>query len=399
MSTTARTSISAAPASAPRKAVAVRHPWTLGFDGTMFGIAAVLAGFGLLMILSASSLGADATFGDAFHYVTRQVVGLCLGAGCALVILRTPWTWIRRGSWPVYLFTLALLIAVMSPLGHSAKGATRWIALGPINLQPSELSKIALIVILADFLANNRGRLKDFVGVVLPGAGLLAPLALLVIFQKDFGTTVILLGLTGVLFFVAGLQWRYVFAGVGGAAGLLALLVLIEPYRIRRLVSFVDPFADPDGAGYQVVQGWIALATGGAFGTGLASGVAQRGFLPEPHTDFISAVIGEELGAIGFCLVIALQIGLVWRAATIARRAPDLYGLLIAIGIGAMFGAQALINLGVVGGMMPAKGLVLPFLSYGASAAVVHTACVGLLIRVGMEGARERASAPVAKES
>ncbi len=365
--------------------------WTAGLDVPLLANAVVLAGFGLLMILSASSLSADATFGDAFHYVSRQLVGLGLGLVVATAVVLTPWRFVRRSAWPAYLVTLALLVAVMTPLGHSAKGATRWIDVGPFNVQPSELSKVALVLILADFLANNRGRLKDFIGVVLPGLGLLAPLVFFVVLQKDFGTTVILVGLTGVAFFVAGLQWRYVFAGAGGATGLLALLVVIEPYRIKRLVSFLDPFADADGGGYQVVQGWIALATGGGWGAGLGSGVAQRGFLPEAHTDFISAVVGEELGVLGFVLVVALQIGLVWRASVIARRAADLYGLLAAQGIGAMFGAQAIINLGVVGGMLPAKGLVLPFLSYGASAAVVHTACVGLLLRISMEQAPVKA--------
>ncbi len=370
--------------------------WTQGLDLPLLCVAVALAGFGLLMILSASSLSADATFGDAFHYVTRQLVGLALGAALAFVVVVSPWRLVRRAAWPSYLATLALLFAVMTPLGHSAKGATRWIDVGPFNVQPSELSKVALVLILADFLANNRGRLKDVVGVVLPGLGLLAPLVFFVVLQKDFGTTVILLGLTGVLFFVAGLQWRWVFAGIGSAAGLLALLVAIEPYRIKRLVSFLDPFADADGGGYQVVQGWIALATGGAWGAGLGSGVAQRGFLPEAHTDFISAVVGEELGVLGFVFVVLLQIGLVARASAIARRSADLFGLFAALGIGTMFGAQAIINLGVVGGMLPAKGLVLPFLSYGASAAVVHTGCVGLLLRISMEQAPAKAppSAP-----
>lgn len=365
--------------------------WTNGLDTPLLAIAAGLAGFGLLMILSASSLSADAQFGDAFHYVTRQVVGLSLGAVLALGTVLLPWRLVRRMAWPSYLATFALLVAVMTPLGHSAKGATRWIDVGPFNVQPSELSKVALVLILADYLANNRGRLKDVVGVVLPGLGLLAPLVTFVVFQKDFGTTVILFGLTGVLFFVAGLQKRWVAAGVGTAAALLGVLIVVEPYRIRRLVSFLDPFADADGGGYQVVQGWIALATGGAWGAGLGSGVAQRGFLPEAHTDFISAVVGEELGVGGFVLVVLLQIGLVARASAIACRAADLFGLFTAVGIGAMFGAQAIINLGVVGGLLPAKGLVLPFLSYGASAAVVHTACVGLLLRISMEQAPAKA--------
>lgn len=376
------TTATATTAVVPERATPAPRP---GWDWPLVGIAATLAGFGLLMILSASSLGADATYGDALHFVTRQVSGIVAGGLAAALAMRLSWTALRKGAWPAYLGTLALLVAVMSPLGHQAKGATRWIQLGPINLQPSEIAKLALIVILADYLANNRGRLKDVVGVGLPGMGLVLPLVVSVIFQKDFGTTVILLGLAGVLFFVAGLQWRYVVGGAAAAVGLLGLLVVLEPYRIQRLVSFLDPFADPGDAGYQVVQGWIALATGGPFGTGLASGVAQRGFLPEPHTDFISAVIGEELGMLGWCLAVALQIGLVWRAMVIARKAPDLFGMLAAVGIGAMFGAQAFINLGVVGGVLPAKGLVLPFLSYGASAAAVHTLCVGLLLRISRE--------------
>lgn len=362
-----------------------------GWDWPLIGATLSLMGLGLLMILSASSLGADADYGDAFHFVTRQLAGLGMGAAASAVVLRLPYATLRRLAWPAYLGVVALLILVMTPLGHSAKGATRWISLGPINIQPSELAKLALIVILADYLANNRGRLKDIVGVGMPGLGLVLPLVALIVFQKDFGTTVILLGLSGVLFFVAGLQWRWVLSGVASAVGLLAFLVVIEPYRIRRLTSFLDPFEDPDGAGYQVVQGWIALATGGAFGSGLASGVAQRGFLPEPHTDFISAVVGEELGAMGWLLVVALQIALVLRAAHIARRAPELFGMLAATGIGTMLGAQAVINLGVVCGLLPAKGLVLPFLSYGASAAVVHTLCIGVLLKVGHEASRAQA--------
>jgi len=255
-------------------------------------------------------------------------------------------------------------------------------------VQPSEFAKVALVLILSHYLANNRGRLKDIVGVGLPGMCLLTPLVILIIFQKDFGTTVILLGLSGVLFFVAGLQWRYIAGGITAALGLLVLLVLAEPYRMKRLTSFTDPFADPDGAGYQVVQGWIALASGGVFGTGLATGVAQRGFLPEAHTDFISAVIGEELGAVGWMFTIVLILGLVWRGFLISTRARDLFGMLVATGITTMFAAQAVINMGVVCGLVPPKGLVLPFLSYGASAVLVHSLCVGLLLRVSLESGR-----------
>ncbi len=360
-----------------------------GMDWPLLGFSGTLMAFGLLMILSASSLDADATYGNAMHFVTRQASGLVMGILVSLVVMMLPWAWMKRGAWVAYLGSIVSLALVLSPLGHSAKGAARWIKLGPINLQPSEFAKVAIILILSYYLANNRGRLKDIVGVGLPGVGLLAPLVLLIVFQKDFGTTVILFGLTGVLYFVAGLQWRYIVSGVGGALLMLAGLVAIEPYRLKRLTSFLDPFADPDGAGYQVVQGWIALASGGPFGAGLATGVAQRGFLPEAHTDFISAVIGEELGAMGWVFTIVLILGMVWRGFVISSRARDLFGMLVATGLSTMFAAQAIINMGVVAGLVPPKGLVLPFLSYGASAALFHTMCIGILLRISMEQGRE----------
>jgi len=355
------------------------------WDWPLVAITVVLAGLGLLMILSSSSLSADARYGNAMHYVTRQLVGMGMGGALAFVAIVAPWTWLRRASWPAYLATIFLMALVMTPLGYSANGATRWISLGPINLQPSEFAKLATIVIMAHYLSCNEGRLRDVVGVVFPGLTLMVPLLVLVIFQRDFGTTVILIGLAGVLLFVAGLQWRYIFGLLSGVIALLFGLIVMEPFRIRRLMSFLDPFADPDGAGYQVVQGWIALATGGLTGAGLASGVAQRGFLPEAHTDFIVAVIGEELGAIGWTVTVLLLVGLIWRGIVIASRSDSLFGMLVAVGISAMFGAQAIINIGVVGGVLPAKGLVLPFLSYGASAAMLNVFCVGILLRISME--------------
>ncbi len=367
-----------------------------GFDWPLLGFASTLAALGLLMILSASSLDADMTYGNAFHFVTRQVVGLGLGVVASAVVLSVPWAWLRRSVWLAYGASFVSLLLVMSPLGHSAKGAARWIKVGPLNLQPSEFAKVALVLVLAAYLSNNKGRLKDVVATGTPGVGLLMALVIPIIYQKDFGTTVILLGLAGVLFFVAGLQWRYILGGLAGGFALLVGMVLLEPYRMKRLTSFTDPFADPDGAGYQVVQGWIALASGGMFGTGLATGVAQRGFLPEAHTDFISAVIGEELGAVGWSLTVMVIIGMIWRGFRIANQSRDLFGMLVATGITTMLAAQAVINIGVVGGVVPPKGLVLPFLSYGASAALVHTLCVGILLRVSLESGRDE-PAPTAE--
>jgi cell division protein FtsW len=365
----------------------------IGWDWPLFTAVAGLASFGLLMILSASSLAADEEFRDALHYVTRQVVGLGLGVAGAAAIVWMPYAWLRRGAWPLYGFTLLMLIAVFSPLGYKANGAVRWVNLGFFNFQPSELAKLALVLIVADYLARNEGRLKDVLGVVVPGLSLLVPFIAMMAFQRDFGTTVILLGLSFVLLYVGGLQHRWLALGGSVALAGLAVLIAIEPYRITRLTSFLDPYADVEGSGYQVVNGWIALSAGGISGKGLASGVAQRGFLPEAHTDFISAVVGEELGAVGWVALVAVYAFVVWRGMKIASAAPDLFGLLASVGVTVMLAAQALINLGVVCGLMPAKGLVLPFMSYGASAALVHSLCVAVLLRVSRERPLE---APVA---
>ena len=355
-----------------------------GVDWWLLVATVALIGLGFTMSLSASSLMADQQYGDALHFVVRQASGLVLGLLFGGTVLMLPWTGFRRASLPIYLGVLAMMIAVFA--FPAVNGSHRWIKVGFLNIQPSEYAKVALILILSDFLAANEGRLGDLLGTLLPSMTLPAFLVLAVLFEPDFGSTVILVTLSGVLLFVAGLRWAWV-VGLGGAAVVaLAGVMLLEPYRVRRLLSFVDPMSDPAGAGYQVVQGWVALAAGGPFGDGLAEGLSKHGFLPEAHTDFISAVIGEELGATGFLIMTALYVVLVWRGLRIAERARDLYGMLVASGLTTLLGMQAVINLGVVVGFLPAKGLVLPFLSYGASAITVHTVCVAMLLRIGREG-------------
>ncbi|MCO4747451.1 MAG: cell division protein FtsW [Proteobacteria bacterium] len=354
-----------------------------GWDWVLFGTTLGLAAFGLLMILSASSSFADLIYGDSLTFVVRQVGALCIGATVGAGILLSPYRTLSRLALPAYIAAIVGLMLVFSPLGVTVKGATRWIWIG-VNLQVSEFAKLALILILSNYLARNEGRLHDVVGVVLPSFGVAAPILLLVFVEPDFGTTVVLSGLVGILLIVAGLRLYWVGAlGAIAVAG-LALMGSMAEYRMRRLTSFLDPFADPAGDGYQVIQGWIAMSSGGWTGRGLGTGVAQSGFLPEAHTDFISAVVAEELGVIGWSIVIVGYIVLVWRGMRVAERAPDLFGTLVAAGITGMLAAQAIVNLGVVAGVAPAKGLVLPFMSYGASAAVNHTISVAILLRISM---------------
>lgn len=356
-----------------------------GWDWPLFAVASLLVGLGLLMNLSASTMFADERYHNELHFFLRQGAGITLGVLAAGLVTQLPYGWLRRGVWPAYFVTLLLYVLVMTPMGHEAYGAARWIDLGIIKFQPSELGKLTLILALSHYLACNTGRLRDVLGVIVPGISLVIPMFAMMVYQLDFGTTVIFVGLSGVLFFVAGLHPRFLFVLGGMAAIGLAVLIAVEPYRVVRVTSFLDPFADSSGAGYQVVQGWIAMASGGWTGQGLASGVAQRGFLPEAHTDFISAVIGEEFGAIGWLTMCFAYAVLVWRGLLVAQRAPDLFGLLVAVGITTLLAAQVAINLGVVCGLLPAKGLVLPFLSYGASAIVIHCICIGILLRISQE--------------
>lgn len=355
-------------------------------DWWLLGAVLLLLGYGSLMILSASTLHADQAFGDPLRFVLRQGLGIGFGLAGLVAILLVPWTWLRRGAWPVYLACLVGLVLCLVPgIGHDVLGAYRWIKLGPINIQPSEFAKIALILVTASYLAANEGRLGDILGVGMPAFGIAVPMIALLMLEPDFGTTVITVALLGILLFMAGLHWGWV-ATLGVVGGVvLSLAAVVAPYRLARITSFWDPFQDVQGGGHQVVQGWIAMASGGWWGQGIASGIAQRGNLPEAHTDFISAVVGEELGVAGWWVLIGLYLVLVWRGFGIAARARTLFGTLVASAVSALLASQALINLGVVVGWMPAKGLVLPFMSYGASAVVAHLICIGLLLRVSME--------------
>jgi cell division protein FtsW len=356
-------------------------------DWALLALTLALVAFGMLMILSASSLFADQRYGDPLHFVVRQGMGVAFGLVAMVAVLLTPMAWIRRAGPLLYALSLVGLVLVFTPLGHKAYGAVRWISLGPLKIQPSEFARIGLVMTLGWYLARNQGRVNDVVGVVIPALGVSMLMFLLLMAQPDFGTTVLTAALVGVMLFVAGMSWGWVISLFTGAAVLGGFLALLEPYRVKRLLSFSDPFENAEGSGYQVVQGWIAMASGGWTGQGLAGGIAQRGNLPEAHTDFIAAVIGEDLGAIGVSLMIFAFVLLVWRGYAIAARATDLYGALVAAALSTLLASQAVVNLAVLVGWAPPKGLVLPFLSYGASAVVAHLLCVAVLLRISIHAA------------
>lgn len=377
----------AVPAAAPRR-----------YDVPLLLLTVGLLAFGLVMVWSASAFVAQETNHDGFHFVTRQLIAIGMGAVLGLAAMVTPYRKLQKLAPTLYFMSLVFLGAVWVPgLGHSANGAQRWFGVGSFNFQPAEMVKVVLLIGLGGWLHRHRRDIHDFRSVLGPAAlAILLPL-LLIIVQPDFGSTAIIALLCGVMLFFAGLRMTWIVSLGSLMTAVLAVVMIAEPYRRARLLSFLDPFADCAGDGYQVCQSLLALHHGGLAGQGLGEGAAKLLYLPEPYNDFIAAVLGEELGIAGFAVLAALYIAFAWRGFTIARRAPDLYGSLLASTFTVMIVLQAVLNLGVVLSVVPNKGLVLPFMSYGASAMMMNIAAVGILLSVSAEMRPEAAGAPAKK--
>jgi cell division protein FtsW len=345
----------------------------------------VLTVIGVVMVLSASSVTAYAEFGSSFLFFNRQVIYAVVGVVGLLVVARMPHSVWQRLSLPLLLVTVVLLIWALTA-GRAAYGASRWLYVGPVSVQPSELAKLALLSFVATVLAAKWNRLGELEHVIVPAVPATAVVACIVILQRDLGTTIILCGSVFLLLFVAGVRLRWL--ATGAAIGLLAALALIfgEGYRKERFFAYADPGADPSGAGYQLLQGYIALGSGGWTGVGLGASRQKWGSVPNAHTDFIFAILGEELGLVGEFLVLGLFATLIYAGVRIAVRAPDTFGRLLAASITGWFGLQAIVNLGAVTGLMPITGVPLPFVSFGGSALVVTLVAVGVLASVARAG-------------
>jgi cell division protein FtsW len=357
-------------------------------DPLLLGVVVVLLGLGVVMVSSAS-LHLGARFGNPFHYVDRHLLALALGVCTGLVMWTIPLAWWERASTVFYFVALALLLLVMIPgIGKTVNGATRWIALGSFNLQTSEFMKLALVLYMAGYLVRRQVEVAHSLwGFVKPMILVTLACSLLML-QPDFGTTTVLLATAlGMLFLGGAPLWQFM-ALLGLAGSAMAGLVLISPYRMARVTSFLDPWADPLDSGYQLAQALIAFGRGEWFGVGLGNGIQKQFYLPEAHTDFVMAVIGEEFGLMGTLAVIGLFGLLVWRAFSIgaaAQQREARFAAYVAYGVGLWLGLQAFINLGVNVGLLPTKGLTLPFISYGSNSLMVACAAVGLLLRIQRE--------------
>ena len=346
-------------------------------------LVGVLCGIGLLMVLSSSSVQALRESGSSWLYFQRQLVWVSLGTAGLVVAARAPLRVWRRLGGPLLVLSFALLVVVLLPgLGTSVNGSTRWIDVGPLRLQPSELAKIALLLFGADLLARRASNVDDPRAALVPMCVVLGGLSALVMLQPDMGTTIVLVLIGGSLLLLSGVPLRRLFplAIFGLAAGVV--LALSAPYRRARVVSFFDPWADAGNTGYQVVQSLVGMGSGQLTGVGLGASRAKWGFLPNAHTDFIFAIIGEELGLLGSLCVIALFVSLALLGARVAIAAEDRFGALVAGGATAWIAGQALVNMGAVVGLVPVTGVPLPFVSAGGSALIANLFAAGLLLRV-----------------
>jgi cell division protein FtsW len=354
----------------------------LAFDKTLFAVGIGLTLFGLVMIYSASAVIALERFGNAHLFLVKQAVAAAVGMGGMVVAMHVDYRRLLRRPivyFGIFASTLLLIVALASDRAHQVH---RWIVMGPIQIQPSEIGKLALVLFLAYLMARKEARVNDVVGTIIPCAVVVGQLALLVYLQPDLGTAAIYILLAIVLLFLAGLRWRYLAFGGGACALAIGVMILQAPYRVRRVLAFLNPEDDPLGAGFQVRQSILAVASGGLHGQGVGESRQKLFFLPEPHTDFVFSVISEELGLIGAAAVIAAFGVLFWRGVVAAVGAPDRGGYYLGMGITIWLVAQAMMNMAVTLGLMPTKGIPLPFLSYGGSSLVVSLCALGVLLNI-----------------
>lgn len=354
----------------------------------LFTLALVL--FGLVMVFSASYYYSISQDGTPYSYLFRHGMWVVIGFGALLFGAMVDYR-LYNQKWVAFTvlgISVFLLLLVLTPVGVTVNGATRWIYIGPISLMPGEIAKLAAIMFIAWFLGNDINKIRSLPYGVLPLFVLMAVLAFPIMKQPNLSTAITVCGIIVAMMLVAGMKWRYFLglAGLGGA-GILGILVFMkDSYWYTRLTAFTDPFADPLNSGYQAVQSLLALGSGGLFGAGLGKSVQKNLYLPEPQNDYILAIIGEEIGFIGVLALIILYCLFLWRGAHIAINAPDQFGLLLASGMVLMVAIQVILNIAVVTSSMPATGINLPFISYGGNALLIFMFSAGVLINISRHG-------------
>jgi len=354
-----------------------------GYDMIVLMMAVILTCFGVVMVYSASSVMAAKKFHDGFFFLKRQSLYALMGFAGMAVLMHVDYHVWKKWAVPLFLTCFFLMLVVFIPgIGGTAKGASRWIRLPGFNFQPSELAKVALIIYMAYSLEKRQDKLKQFMSGFFPYLLILGVFIAVLLAQHDMGAALTMFMVAIVMLFAAGTKVQYILG-----MGLVALpgvvyLVVTKAYRMRRITAFLDPWQDPTDAGFQIIQSWLALATGGVIGQGLGEGKQKLFYLPEAHTDFILSVLGEEMGFVGVIVIASMFLLLVQRSIRVAIAAEDNFGRFLAFGIAVLLGLEAFTNMAVVTGLFPTKGLALPFLSYGGSSLIISLCAVGILLNV-----------------
>ncbi|WP_270181789.1 stage V sporulation protein E [Alkalihalobacillus sp. CinArs1] len=346
-------------------------------------VTLALLAIGLVMVYSASAVWASYKFDDAFFFAKRQLLFAGVGVIAMFFVMNVEyWTWRTWSKLGIIICFFLLILVLIPGVGLVRGGARSWLGVGAFSIQPSEFTKLAMIAFLAKYLSENQKRITSFKKGLVPSLGLVLVAFAMIMLQPDLGTGAVMVGTCVVMIFISGAKIsHFAWLGVLGIAGFIGL-ILSAPYRIARITSYLDPWSDPLGSGFQIIQSLYAIGPGGLMGLGLGQSRQKFYYLPEPQTDFIFAILSEELGFIGGSFVILLFALLLWRGIRIALRAPDLFGSLLAVGIIGMVAIQVMINIGVVTGLMPVTGITLPFLSYGGSSLTLMLVAMGVLLNI-----------------
>ena len=339
-----------------------------------------ILGIGLIMVLSASGIVAEQANGDKYYFFKRQLLYALIGIGAMWIAAIMPRDWLYRFQYPLLFLALLLLLITLSPLAPTINGAKRWIRVGPVSIQPMEFVKIALALYLAWFMSSKQNLVKTFSKGVIPPFAVTALFCFLLLLQPDFGSAVVLAGILFFMCVAGGTRFIYIFFSVCLVCAGAMALAIAEPYRLRRLLAFLDPFQDANNTGYQLVQSLLAIGSGGFFGVGIGASRQKMFYLPEAHNDFIMAVLAEETGFLGITIVMGLFALLFWRCYRIIMAQTELRDRFTAFAMTIILLMGAVLNLAVVMGMAPPKGVPMPLMSYGGSNLVASMLCIGLLL-------------------
>lgn len=348
----------------------------------------ILSVFGVIMIFSASGVLAENVYGNLYFFARKQTIALVVGLVLMVILSKINYKIWRQYATTLLWVTIILLVAVFLPMiGVDNKGAHRWIDLGFITFQPSELVKITFLLYLSAWLCKKGKEINVFASGFVPFIAILGIVTVLVMAEPDMGSMTVIAAIATVIFLISGVSWKYVFIYLGGIFLAFRMLIIIEPYRMERLKVFLNPASALQGAGYQINQAMLAIGSGGWAGLGFGQSRQKYLYLPEPHTDSIFAIIAEELGFIRVILLVLVFVFIAWRGYGIALKAPDMFGRLVASGITTWIVWQAFVNMGAMTGLLPLTGVTLPFISYGGTSLVVTLAAVGILLNISRKNA------------